>query len=59
MTGAFILRVHIVLLIWVAVAIYRYHNVDGRWGWWYLWPALALECVFFLIFGTGLTYVCK
>lgn len=59
MSGELIIRIHVVLLIWCAVAFYRYVEVDGRWGWRYLWPVLTAETVFFLIFGTGLTYVCK
>ncbi len=59
MTGELIIRIHVVMLIWNVVAFYRYVEVDGRWGWGYLGPMLAAQSIFFLIFGTGLTYVCE
>lgn len=58
MSSYLIIRVHVVMLFWLAVVIFRAVEVHGRWGWRYVWPILAAESIFFLIYGTGLTYVC-
>lgn len=59
MSGYLIVRIHVVLIAWLAIVIYRAVEVHGSWGWRFVWPLLAAHSIFFLIYGTGITYVCK